>query len=304
MFARAVQFNPIGHGVEWKLVRYAIDDLKNLIRAIDICTTPSQSLKLLLGSGAWDKLLDFLEGQLKPSFEAFRASDEWHTFDAPAAAGSTAAKPGALSTLQKAAAAADAADAGVGDDADKVGKMDKPAGASAADSYADYVPAKLTYGPPHVEHVVESASLACVSPTDITFELSLPESALSTPRMRLARCAHQWPRLLLPEGLGSSSGAGPLSLCVCVCGAASGVLSRVQLEAVVYALQQHERMLPSGHRAGFFIGDGTGVGKGRELAAIVWDNWRRSATKGRRSVWFTCNTDLAVDARRTVDAEE
>ena len=42
----------------------------------------------------------------------------------------------------------------------------------------------------------------------------------------------------------------------------SGVLSRLQLEAVVYALQQHEKRLPSGYRAGFFIGDGTGVGKG------------------------------------------
>jgi hypothetical protein len=34
---------------------------------------------------------------------------------------------------------------------------------------------------------------------------------------------------------------------------------------------RHEKMLPSGKRAGFFIGDGTGVGKGRELAAIIWE---------------------------------
>ena len=73
------------------------------------------------------------------------------------------------------------------------------------------------------------------------------------------------------------------------------MLSRVQLEAVIYALQQHERMLPSGQRAGFFIGDGTGVGKGRELAAIIWENWIRGR---RRAVWFTCNTDLLVDAER------
>ena len=57
----------------------------------------------------------------------------------------------------------------------------------------------------------------------------------------------------------------------------------MQLEAVVYALQQHERMLPSGQRAGFFIGDGTGVGKGRELAAIIWENWIRGR---RRAVWL------------------
>ena len=29
----------------------------------------------------------------------------------------------------------------------------------AADSYADYVPAKLNYGPAHVEHVVEGLGL-------------------------------------------------------------------------------------------------------------------------------------------------
>lgn len=54
------------------------------------------------------------------------------------------------------------------------------------------------------------------------------------------------------------------------------------------------------------VGDGTGVGKGRELAAIVWDNWLRAAGAGgvpsqRRACWFTCNTDLAVDARRDLD---
>lgn len=76
------------------------------------------------------------------------------------------------------------------------------------------------------------------------------------------------------------------------------VLSRVQLEGVIYALQQHEKHLPRGDRAGFFIGDGTGVGKGRELAAIIWENWLRGR---RKACWFTCNTDLAVDARRDLD---
>ena len=43
------------------------------------------------------------------------------------------------------------------------GEAKPAAGAMAADSYADYVPAKLSYGPAHVEHVVESASLACAN---------------------------------------------------------------------------------------------------------------------------------------------
>ena len=43
----------------------------------------------------------------------------------------------------------------------------------------------------------------------------------------------------------------------------------VQLESIVYACQRHERMLPDNQRAGFFIGDGAGVGKGRTIAGRI-----------------------------------
>ena len=45
-----------------------------------------------------------------------------------------------------------------------------------------------------------------------------------------------------------------------------GRLSDIQLERVIYAGQRHEQRLPDESRAGFFVGDGTGVGKGRVLA--------------------------------------
>ena len=45
--------------------------------------------------------------------------------------------------------------------------------------------------------------------------------------------------------------------------AQSGMLSLPQLEAVFHACQAHEVKLTSGERAGFFLGDGAGVGKGR-----------------------------------------
>lgn len=51
-----------------------------------------------------------------------------------------------------------------------------------------------------------------------------------------------------------------------------GKLSRLQLEGVRYACRKHLEILPSGQRAGFFIGDGAGVGKGRQIAGA-----RRSA---------------------------
>jgi len=41
------------------------------------------------------------------------------------------------------------------------------------------------------------------------------------------------------------------------------LLSRPQLETLLYACQAHELKLASGERAGFFLGDGAGVGKGR-----------------------------------------
>ena len=45
-----------------------------------------------------------------------------------------------------------------------------------------------------------------------------------------------------------------------------GRLSALQLEAVAYAAQQHWTMLQDQTRAGFLIGDGAGVGKGRTIA--------------------------------------
>ena len=44
------------------------------------------------------------------------------------------------------------------------------------------------------------------------------------------------------------------------------LLSGLQLESIVYACQRHDHLLPDQSRAGFFIGDGAGVGKGRTIA--------------------------------------
>ena len=41
------------------------------------------------------------------------------------------------------------------------------------------------------------------------------------------------------------------------------------------ACARHEHFLPNGQRAGFFLGDGPGVGKGRQIAALVTENLLR-----------------------------
>lgn len=76
---------------------------------------------------------------------------------------------------------------------------------------------------------------------------------------------------------------------------ASGALSALQLESITYASQQHEHLLPDGSRAGFLIGDGAGVGKGRTIAGIIFENY----LKGRkRAVWISVSNDLKYDAER------
>ena len=51
--------------------------------------------------------------------------------------------------------------------------------------------------------------------------------------------------------------------------------------------------LPAG--CGFFIGDGAGVGKGRQISGIVIDNYVRGR---RKAVWVSTSTDLCADATR------
>ncbi len=96
-----------------------------------------------------------------------------------------------------------------------------------------------------------------------------------------------------------------------------GILSDAQLESVIYAGEAH-----SGHLAGFwtvdksfdnlqaavrdsdaairfrrgwFLGDGTGAGKGRQVAGVLLDNWLKGR---RRHVWISKSDKLIEDAQR------
>ena len=91
------------------------------------------------------------------------------------------------------------------------------------------------------------------------------------------------------------------------------LLSAAQLETVVYAGDAWSRELPGrfvvdpksvqltetadgdSYRYGFFLGDGTGAGKGRQAAACIMDQWLRGK---RRHVWISKNATLLEDARR------
>ncbi|WP_442755643.1 strawberry notch-like NTP hydrolase domain-containing protein [Methylocystis sp. JAN1] len=96
-----------------------------------------------------------------------------------------------------------------------------------------------------------------------------------------------------------------------------GLLSDAQLESVIYAGEAHARHLAGSwiidetcdnistasdgdeksvrFRRGWFLGDGTGCGKGRQVAGVILDNW----LKGRRkALWISKSDKLIEDAQR------
>ncbi|KAM7250787.1 hypothetical protein ACFE04_022670 [Oxalis oulophora] len=78
----------------------------------------------------------------------------------------------------------------------------------------------------------------------------------------------------------------------------SKALSCLQIETLIYACQRHAQHLPNGSRAGFFVGDGAGVGKGRTVAGLIWENWHHGRKK---ALWISIGSDLKFDAKRDLD---
>jgi len=96
-----------------------------------------------------------------------------------------------------------------------------------------------------------------------------------------------------------------------------GALSDAQLESLIYAGEAHSGHLAGSwtvdatwdvvtaasddaehavrFRRGWFLGDGTGAGKGRQVAGIILDNWLKGR---RRAVWISRSDTLLQDAMR------
>ena len=92
-----------------------------------------------------------------------------------------------------------------------------------------------------------------------------------------------------------------------------GLLSAAQAETLIYAASAHARNLPGRfepedkgcllkasaegqtYRQGYFLGDGTGAGKGRQVASVILDRW---VCGERRHIWISKNEALLEDARR------
>ncbi|GFR44081.1 hypothetical protein Agub_g5241, partial [Astrephomene gubernaculifera] len=77
-----------------------------------------------------------------------------------------------------------------------------------------------------------------------------------------------------------------------------GLISAAQFMAVRLACAKHETLLKDGSRAGFFLGDGPGVGKGRQIAATIFENVSKGRTK---AIWLSASADLVHDAERDLE---
>ncbi|WP_093022125.1 strawberry notch-like NTP hydrolase domain-containing protein [Sphingobium sp. YR768] len=146
---------------------------------------------------------------------------------------------------------------------------------SAAEQVGIYIPWRLSRmeiagGKAHPDQLVESIAMSSILPPEPTYVPMLPRCAVAA-------------------------------------------MSDAQLETLIYAGQAFERDLPGlyapneagtllspdgngePYRMGFFIGDGTGVGKGQQVAACIMDQWSRDR---RKAVWISKSAALIEDARR------
>ncbi|CAL8140680.1 unnamed protein product [Orchesella dallaii] len=111
--------------------------------------------------------------------------------------------------------------------------------------FTNYKPAFGNPGQPHPYQLCEGSVLSCVRPPPVTYLLKME------------------PKFYCPANT-----------------SVPAHMSDAQLEAVIYACQAHEKMIECFKknssevtlvRQGFFLGDGTGTGKSRVLAAIMYE---------------------------------
>ena len=116
------------------------------------------------------------------------------------------------------------------------------------------------------ETLTHAETFANYQPAKLRIGQPHPDSVVETSSLSSVQPPKIWYELVLPDATIDS-----------------GALSALQLEAIVYSCQRHERILANGERAGFLIGDGAGVGKGRTIAGIIFENY---LLERKKALWL------------------
>mmetsp|Transcript_7268 Transcript_7268/g.11437 ORF Transcript_7268/g.11437 Transcript_7268/m.11437 type:complete len:1695 (-) Transcript_7268:113-5197(-) len=198
-------------------------------------------------------------------------------------------------------------------------------------TYTPYKPAKLSYGRPHPDKVVENSTLSAVAPPDITYNVVMPaniiyEGKLSNSQLEaiVYGCQRHMVDLPKPTIVTKENDAPEASAKMAAAAASAKVKSEkkkkgLQVQAKHDSKPQDDspslspcppngtgstdqssvgvarKKDPPSYRAGFLLGDGAGMGKGRTLAGFVVENIARGRTK---HVWVSVSSDLYEDAKR------
>ena len=166
----------------------------------------------------------------------------------------------------------------------------------------------FTDGRSHPDPVVENATLAACSPPDISYNLAMPadiilDGKLSNLQLEAIVYGCQRHMMDLPKPPPSmSSSARPVNEKENpLPSVPEGVDSKADVKPAVLGdvkpninnnsspTGEGLKREPPAYRAGFLLGDGAGMGKGRTLAGFVVENIARGRKK---HVWISVSSDL------------
>ena len=185
------------------------------------------------------------------------------------------------------------------------GSDDSAATQSPAGPYEPWWPAtvRIEGAQPHPTALVQSAAMAAVAHPQPAYRPKLPASIVSEGRLSDAQLesvilAGQAHERRLPAHFRIGDGWETVNRVSPADGSPAGGACADGNPAEGGPVRTEDGEVlssPVRFRRGWMLGDGTGCGKGRQVAAIILDRWLRGT---RRALWLSASDKLLEDARR------